>query len=99
MVNVVVVYVRACLALFAAHIRLCYSCCCHAWRREREGRWEVAPAIVAACELPQSARGVRALVRCGDDGGGVGAHAVVRHWATKDQVIKTVLFLAHVSII
>ena len=43
--------------------------------------------------------GVRALVSCGDDGGGVGAHAVVGHRATKDQVIKIVLFLAHVSVI
>ena len=99
MVNVVVVCVRAFLALFAAHIWLCCSCCCHAWRREREGRWEVGPAVVAACELPHSARGVRALVRCGGDGGGVGACAVVGHRATKDQVIKIVLFLAHVSII
>ena len=99
MVNVVVVYVRACLALFAAHIRLCCSCCCLAWRREREGRWEVGPAVVTACELPQSARGVQALVRYGGDGGGVGARAVVGHRATKDQVIKTVLFLAYVSVI
>ena len=99
MVNVVIVCVRACLTLFAAHIRLCCSCCYHAWRREREGRWEVGPIVVVACELTQSASGVRALVRCGDDGGGVGAHAVVGHRATKDQVIKTVLFLAYVSVI
>ena len=99
MVNVVVVYVRACLSLFAAHIRLCCLYCCHAWRREREGRWEVGPAVVVACELPQSVSGVRALVHCGGDGGGVGACAVVGHRATKDQVIKTVLFLAHVSVI
>ena len=43
MVNVVVVYARACLALFAMHIRLCCSCCYHAWRREREERREVGP--------------------------------------------------------
>ena len=60
---------------------------------------KVGPTVVAACELPHSARGVRALVRCGGDGGGVGARAVVGHRATKDQVIKTVLFLAHVSVI
>ena len=59
----------------------------------------MGPAVVAACELPQSARGVQALVRYGGDGGGVGARAVVGHRATKDQVIKTVLFLAHVSVI
>ena len=47
----------------------------------------------------QSASGVRVLVRCGGDGGGVGACAVVGHRATKDQVIKTVLFLAHVYVI
>ena len=41
--------------------------------------------------------GVWALVRCGGDGGGIGARAIVGHRATKDQVIKTVLFLAHVS--
>ena len=99
MVNVVVVCVHACLALFVGHIRLCCSSCCHAWRREKEGRWEVGPAVVTACELPQSARGVRALVRCGGDGGGVGARAVVGHRATKVQVIKTILFLAHVSLI
>ena len=49
----VVVYVRACLALFTAHIRLCCSCCCHAWRRKREKRWEVGPAVVAACTPTQ----------------------------------------------
>jgi len=54
---------------------------------------------MAACEMPQSTGGVRALVRYGGDGGGVGARAVVGHRATKDQVIKTVLFLAHVSVI
>jgi len=54
---------------------------------------------VVACELPQSARGVRGLMRYGGNGGGVGACAVVGHRATKDQVIKTVLFLAHVSVI
>ena len=59
----------------------------------------MGPAAVAACKLPQSVSGVRALVRCGDDGGGVGARAVVGHLATKDQTIKTVLFLAHVSVI
>ena len=99
MVNVVVVCVRACLALLAAHIRLCCSCCCHAWRREREGRWEVGSIVVVTCELPQSTRGVWALVRYDGNGGGVGARAVVEHRATKDQVIKTVLFLAHVSVI
>ena len=59
----------------------------------------MGPTVMVACELPQSARGVRALVRCGDDGGGVSARGVVGHRATKDQVIKTVLFLAHVSVI
>ena len=63
------------------------------------GQVGVGPAVVVACELPQLARGVRELVRCGGDGGGVGARAVVEHRATKDQVIKTILFLAHVSVI
>ena len=66
---------------------------------EKEEGGKVGPAVMAACELPQLARGVWALVRCGSDGGGVSARAVVGHRATKDQVIKIVLFLAHVSII
>ena len=60
---------------------------------------KVGPTVVAVCKLPQSMRGVWALVRCGGDGGGVDACAVVGHRATKDQVIKTILFFAHVSLI
>jgi hypothetical protein len=55
----------------------------HGEERGRE-RWEVGPAIVAACELPQSARGVRARVCCGGDGGGAGARAVVGHQAKRE---------------
>jgi hypothetical protein len=37
----------------------------------------VGPAIVAACELPQSARGGPSTGACCGDGGGVGARAAV----------------------
>ena len=66
---------------------------------EKEEGGKVGPTVVVACELPQSVSGVRALVRCGVDGGGVGARAIVGHRATKDQVIKTILFIAHVFVI
>jgi hypothetical protein len=39
-----------------------YAVAMHGEERYRE-RWEVGPAVVTACELPQSARGVRASVR------------------------------------
>ena len=47
---------------------------------------KVGPAVMAACELPQSARGgVRARVRCGGSGGGVGARAIVEQRARASE--------------
>jgi hypothetical protein len=52
---------------------------------ERREKWEVGPAVVEACELPQSARGVWARVRCGGDGGGVSARGIVGHRAKRER--------------
>jgi hypothetical protein len=64
------------LALLAVHIRMCYC-----QKRKVRGGTRCHGGLRAAAV----SKGVRARVRCGGDGGGVGARAVVGHRAKRER--------------
>jgi hypothetical protein len=65
-----------------------YECCCHAWRRKRKRKVGGGTRCHGGVRAAAVGKGGRVRVRCGGDGGGVSARAIVGHRVKREREVR-----------